>query len=116
VTSTNGLRFARPHIFAFAAACVAVTLVVAPYADAAPNPGDTVDMGTACRTQYPAADGFSNGQAYLVSPRDAYSWRGKRVSASGGVIADLPVNPNAYCSPLGARPAPNGSETWTCSA
>lgn len=111
----NDHRFARPRIVALAAAGAVLAVVVAPHALAAPNRGDTVDMGIACRDQYPAANGFSYGQAYLVSPRDAYSWRCKQVSASGGVIADLPVNPNAYCSPLGARPAPDGSDNWICS-
>lgn len=114
VTSSNGRRFARSHILASLAAA-GLAVVVAPPAAATPNPGDTVDISSACSDQYPAADGFSNGQAYLVSPSDAYSWRCKQVSASGGVIADLPVNPNAYCSPLSAKPAPDGSENWICS-
>lgn len=109
VTSSNGRRFVRSHICAFIAASVAVALAAAPHAAASPT---FVDMGIACHDQYPAADGFSNGQAYLVAPSDAYSWRCKQVSTSGGVITDLPVNPNAYCS--GARPAPDGSEKWIC--
>lgn len=111
VTATsNGRRFARLHILALTAAGLAV--VIATPAAATPN---GVDFNIACRDQYSAADGFSNGQAYLVSPRDAYSWRCKQVSTSGGVIADLPVNPNAFCSPLSAKPAPDGSENWICS-
>jgi hypothetical protein len=96
------------------AAAVTISLAGAAPAVAAPNPGDTVVMAAQCRNQYPAADGFSAGQAYLVAPRDAFSWRCKRVSASGGVIAELPVDPNAYCFPLGAKPAPDGSENWIC--
>jgi len=86
-----------------------------PLAGAAPNPGDPVDMMMQCQNQYPRADGFAAGQAYLVAPRDAYSWRCQRVSESstGGLIADLPVNPNAYCAPLQARPASDG-QNWIC--
>ncbi|EHB45876.1 hypothetical protein MycrhDRAFT_6354 [Mycolicibacterium rhodesiae JS60] len=106
----------RAHALMLAAAAVTTSLVVAAPAVAAPNPGDPVVMGTQCSNQYPAIDGFSAGQAYLVAPRDAFSWRCKRVSASGGVIAELPVDPNAYCYPHSAKPAPDGSENWICTS
>ncbi|MDM1973659.1 hypothetical protein PP408_25535 [Mycobacteroides abscessus] len=114
MTSSNRRRFARP--FALALIAAGATVVVAPPAAATPNAGDTVNFSSACGDQYPAADGFSIGQAYLVSPQDAYSWRCKQVAASGGVIADLPVNPNLFCAPLIAKPSPDGSEHWICSA
>jgi hypothetical protein len=69
-----------------------------------------------CRNQYPAADGFLDGQAYLVAPRDAYSWRCKRVFPTGGLIAELSVNPTAYCAPYTATPANNGTPDWNCTA
>ena len=73
MTSSNRRRFARP--FALALIAAGATVVVAPPAAATPNAGDTVNFSSACGDQYPAADGFSIGQAYLVSPQDAYSWR-----------------------------------------
>lgn len=102
------------HALMIAATAVITSLAAAVPAVAAPNPGDPVVMAEQCRNQYPAVDGFAAGQAYLVAPRDAFSWRCKRVSESGGVIAELPVDPNAYCSPNGAKPAADGSANWVC--
>lgn len=85
------------------------TLMSSPVATAAPGQPGLVDMDEQCRLQYPGTDGFGIGQSYLVAPSDAYSWRCKRV----GLNAELPVNPQAYCSPHRAEPAPDGTN-WEC--
>ena len=90
-------------------------------APAAAAPALVVDMAEQCRIQYPGNAQFLPGEAYLVAPRDALSWRCKRVSVSpdGGIIADLSVDPNAWCARLNAGHAvisltrpPN----WQCTA
>lgn len=88
---------------ALAAACmllagVAAGLGAAPAALALP--GQLVDMGDQCRAQYPGNAEFLPAMAYLVAPRDAYSWRCKRISTSprGGIVTDLAVDPNDYCA------------------
>jgi hypothetical protein len=74
---------------------------------ASASPGRIVDMAEQCREQYPRDAQFLPAEAYLVAPRDAFSWRCKRVSISpkGGIVGDLAVDPNAYCSRLNAGPA-----------
>jgi hypothetical protein len=66
-------------------------------------PGRIVDMGAQCRAQYPGDADFLPAEAYLVAPRDAYSWRCRRISISprGGIVTDLAVDPDAYCTRLG---------------
>jgi hypothetical protein len=95
-----------------------VGLACSPVASA--RPGQIVDMDRQCREQYPRDAQFLPAEAYLVAPRDAFSWRCKRVSISpnGGIVGDLAVDPNAYCSRFNAGPAvisvarpPN----WECS-
>ncbi|WP_133066957.1 hypothetical protein [Mycolicibacterium sphagni] len=78
-----------------------------------------VDMAEQCRIQYPGNAQFLPGQAYLVAPRDAFSWRCKRVSVSpdGGIIADLSVDPDAWCSRLNAGRAVislTSPPNWQC--
>ncbi|WP_418005007.1 hypothetical protein ACNO8X_08995 [Mycobacterium sp. PDNC021] len=86
------------------------------WADPLGGPGQFVDMGAQCAAQYPGVDGFLQGEAYLVAPGDAYSWRCKRVSASrdGGLIADLSVNPNAFCTSRRAAPIAANPPNWAC--
>jgi hypothetical protein len=74
---------------------------------ASASPGQIVDMAEQCRVQYPRDAQFLPAEAYLVAPRDAFSWRCKRISISpkGGIVADLAVDPNAYCSRLNAGSA-----------
>ncbi len=106
-----------------ASAALAVALLsgatsVVPFAwgDPVGGPGQFVDVGAQCAAQYPGVDGFRPGEAYLVAPGDAYSWRCKRVSASrdGGLIADLSVNPNAFCASQHAAPIAANPPNWAC--
>ena len=83
------------------------------------TPALIVDMAEQCRIQYPGNARFLPGQAYLVAPRDAFSWRCKRVSVSpdGGLIADLSVDPNAWCTRLNAGRAVislTSPPNWQC--
>ena len=68
----------------------AVTGLTPPAATA--NPGQLVDMNAQCAAQYPGGADFRPAEAYLVAPRDAYSWRCKRTSTSpnGGTVTDRP--------------------------
>ncbi len=91
---------------ALAAACLlpaAITALFGSAPVALARPGHIVDMGAQCRAQYPGNADFLPAEAYLVAPRDAYSWRCRRISISprGGIVADLGVDPDAYCTRLG---------------
>lgn len=95
---------------------VTLAFSFAPAALAAP--GLIVDMGDQCRAQYPGNADFLPAEAYLVAPRDANSWRCKRVSTSpkGGIVTDLAVDPNAYCARHGVGHAIPGATppNWLC--
>ena len=96
---SNPRRRRRGSIVAVAATLAAVAAVMAaPGATAAP--GRLVDMGDQCRAEYPADGAFLPAEAYLVAPRDAYSWRCKRISISpkGGIVTDLAIDPNGFCA------------------
>lgn len=91
-------------------AAASLSLVMSPLAGADPGQPGPVDMNLQCSIQYPGEDGFGAGQAYLVAPQDAYSWRCRRV----GLSAELSVNPGAYCAPLTAVPVNDGTPNWRC--
>src|SRR6476659_4482987 len=80
-------------------------LAYSPVASA--SPGQIGDMAEQCREQYPRDAQFLPAEAYLVAPRDAFSWGGKRLSIApkGGSVGDLAVGPTAYCSRINAAPA-----------
>jgi hypothetical protein len=113
--TTAPIALRRPAASSVAAVVITAAALLLTPPSAAGQPGP-LDMNAQCRSQYPAADGFLDGQSYLVAPRDAYSWRCKRVSPTGGIIAELPVNPNSYCAPFTATPANNGTPDWNCTA
>jgi hypothetical protein len=81
------------------------------------TPGQVIDqfqVAALCSSQYPETPTYRAGEAYLVAPRDAYSWRCQRVStsASGGTITDLPVDPTTLCTGP-AEPIP-ATPNWRC--
>jgi len=92
---------------ALAVACALLTGVAAALGSAPAawaGPGQIVDMMEQCRAEYPGNADFLPAVAYLVAPRDPFSWRCKRISTSpkGGIVTDLGVDPNAYCARHGA--------------
>ena len=105
-----------------AGACMLLTAIALGSAPAAlAAPGRIVDMGAQCRAQYPASAEFLPAEAYLVAPRDAYSWRCRRISISprGGIVTDLAVDPDGYCTRLGighAVVSPTRPPNWECVA
>lgn len=109
---------------AVAAAFMLLTSAAAGFASAPAAlaaPGRLVDMGEQCRAQYPGSADFLPAEAYLVAPRDAYSWRCKRASTSpkGGIVTDLAVDPNAYCSRFNAGHAvisATNPPNWECTS
>ena len=102
--STGGVRRRRTAAGLLLGIAVA-GLACSPVASA--SPGQIVDMAEQCREQYPRDAQFLPAEAYLVAPRDAFSWRCKRVSISpkGGIVGDLAVDLNAYCSRINAGPS-----------
>lgn len=112
--SAKAQRLPAAVTFGTAVVIATASLIGATPAAANPGPGTVVDMNAQCGAQYPDVGGYNQGQAYQVAPRDAYSWRCQRVSkmSDGGIIAELPVDPAAYCAPLAATPAPTGSPNW----
>lgn len=93
---------------------VALALVgVCPSASA--DPGQPVDMNSACGLMYPKTSDFLPATAYQVAPRDAYSWRCQRTSISpnGGVVTDLSADPNVVCP---ARMSSSSPSQWECTA
>src|SRR6185312_7491880 len=108
--STGGVRRRRTAAGLLLGIAVA-GLACSPVASA--SPGQIVDMAEQCREQYPRDAQFLPAEAYLAAPRDAFSWRCKRVSISpkGGIVGDLAVDPNAYCSRINADLPSSASPT-----
>lgn len=115
----NPRRRRRGSPLPVAAALAAVVAVIAAPTVAA-APGRLVDMGDQCRAEYPADSTFLPAEAYLVAPRDAYSWRCKRISISpkGGIVTDLAVDPNGFCTRhnLGHAVVSAVPPNWECLA
>lgn len=112
----RAVRTAATATLALAALTVGVLTGLTTLPAAAASPGQSVDMNAQCAAQYPGGADFLPAEAYLVAPRDAYSWRCKRTSTSpnGGTVTDLAVDPNGYCPTGRATPSATNPPSWEC--
>jgi hypothetical protein len=79
-----------------------------------------VDMAEQCAVQYPDGLAFFPAYASIVAPHNAYSWRCEQVSKlpGGGVISNLPVDVESFCTRhgLGLAVVLNADDagSWRC--
>ncbi|MCV7270213.1 hypothetical protein H7J62_00005 [Mycobacterium tuberculosis variant bovis] len=110
MTVTKWTKVTRAAALLLAACGTAVSM-----ATAAADPGDTpIDMRDLCRSQYPGNNTFQDATPYVVAPGDAYSWRCKQSSTAGGVVSNLAVDPNVYCTRLSLGTAIVSAGSWVC--
>lgn len=90
-------RLSRTAAAVGAAAALALLGPIAA-ANATDTPIDQPKMDELCFSQYPAASVYGGGFAYVVAPGDAYSWRCQQNAPNGSALANLGIDPAAYCS------------------